>query len=204
MKKHFFISLLLLCMVCCQFKLFAQNETETLFGNKGLINTENLGFFIAPSYGFTQMDGSNTTLLNLRGGISFKDKFTAGAYFNTSHNESRPLSETSPNIYMDYWTVGGFVEYTVASQKVVHLTFPFNIGYGEVKMNDGNGGSDFGVSGFFQLEPVALVEVNISQYVRFNAGAGYRLVGNMNYRNINQSDLSGLTTYIGLKIGVFR
>ncbi len=202
MKKNLFS--LLFCFLLCRGSLLAQNETKTLFGDNGLVNTKNLGFFVAPSYGFTQMDGSNATLLNLRSGISFKDKFTIGGYFNISHNESKPQSETVPNAYLEYWTVGGFAEYTVLSKKLIHLTFPLYVGYGKVKMYNENGVSGLGKENLFQIEPSALLEVNLFNNTRLNLGAGYRFVGEMEYRNLNQTDISGLTVYFGLKFGVFR
>lgn len=115
-----------------------------------------------------------------------------------------PESETQPNIYMDYWSVGAMTEYTLFSKKVFHLSFPLYVGYGEVEMDDELGDTDLGEANFFQIEPSALLEVNLHKYVRFNLGVGYRVVGQMNYRNFNQSDISGLTGYIGLKFGLFR
>ncbi|WP_340153946.1 hypothetical protein [uncultured Marivirga sp.] len=187
-------------------KLFAQDseEANTLLGSNNSINTENLGFFIAPSFGLTQMDGSTASFFNLRGGISLKDQLSIGAYFNTSINQIYPESETVPNIYMDYWTVGGFAEYTLFSKKVFHLSLPVYLGYGEVQMDNENGTAGLGEANFFQVEPSALLEVNLHKNVRFNLGAGYRIIGDMTYRNFNQSDLSGLTGYIGLKIGLFK
>jgi len=202
MKKDLFS--LLFCFVICQGSLLAQNEPKTLFGDSGLVNTKNLGFFVAPSYGFTQMDGSNATLLNLRGGISFRDKFTFGGYFNISHNESEPQSETVQNAYLEFWTVGGFAEYTFLSKRVIHLTFPLYIGYGEVKLHSENGVTGLGKENFFQIEPSALLEVNLFKYSRLNLGVGYRFVGEMDYRNLNQSNISGLTAYFGLKFGLFQ
>jgi len=194
------------CLTIFQFNSFAQenNEAETLFGSGKPLNTKDLGFFVAPSIGITQMDGSATSLFNLRSGISLKDKFSFGAYFNTSLNEIRPQSETLSNIYMDYWTVGGFAEYTLFSKKVFHLTLPFYAGFGEVQMDDDDGDAGLGEANFFQVEPSALLEINLHKYVRFNIGAGYRFVGQMNYRNFNQTDISGLTGYVGLKLGLFR
>ena len=189
-----------------QTNLFGQDnqEAKTLLGNGKIISTKDLGFFLAPSYGITQMDGSTVSLLNLRGGINLKDKFSFGAYFNTSLNQIKPQSESIQNIYMDYWTVGGFAEYTLFSKKVAHLTFPLYIGYGEVQMDNENGDAGLGEANFFQIEPSVLLEVNLHKFVRFNIGAGYRFVGQMNYRNFNQSDISGLTGYLGLKFGLFR
>ena len=206
MKKNCASALLLICLVFLQSNLFAQDNTEarTLFGDGTSINTKDLGFFVAPSYGLTQMDGSSTSLFNLRGGLNLRDKYSIGAYFNTSINEIRPQSETLSNVYMDYWSVGGFAEYTLFSKRVFHLTFPLYVGYGEVQMDNENGDPGLGEANFFQIEPSALLEINLHKNVRFNLGAGYRFSGQMNYRNFNQSDISGLTGYIGLKFGLFR
>ena len=180
------------------------NEAKTLFGNGNLITTKDLGFFVAPSFGLTQMDGSTTSMFNIRGGINLKDKISLGAYYNMSLNEIQPQSETLPNIYMDYWSIGGFAEYTLLSKKAVHLSFPLYVGFGEVEMDNENGDTGLGESSFLQIEPSALLEVNLHKYVRFNIGAGYRFIEQMNYRNFNQSDISGLTGYVGFKFGLFK
>lgn len=194
-----------LCFMFLSGQLIAQdnNEANTLLkGNN--IDTENIGFFLAPAVGITQMDGSTASLFNLRGGVTLKDHIAVGAYFSSSLNQINPESETAPNVYMDYWTVGGFSEYTLFSKKVFHLTFPLYVGYGEVQMDNENGDAGLGEANFFLIEPSALLEVNLHKNVRFNLGAGYRIIGEMNYRNFNQSDISGLTAYIGLKIGLFN
>jgi hypothetical protein len=204
--KKFFAVVALGGMTIFSGSLLAQetSEPETLFGNKFPISAENLGFFVAPSYGITGMDGSTTSLLNLRGGLNVKDKFSVGAYFSTSLNEINPSSETVPGIYMDYWTVGGFVEYTLLAKKLVHVTFPLYVGYGEVQMDNERGDARLGEANFFQIEPSALMEVNLHKNIRLNLGAGYRFVGSMNYRNFDQRDISGVTGYLGLKFGLFR
>jgi hypothetical protein len=204
--KHIIPSILLICFPLFHGELSAQDNTEAkvLFGDGGSISAKDLGFYISPTYGFTQMDGSHASLFQFRGGISFKDKLTIGGYFNTSINEIMPQSETVPNVYMDYWSVGGFAEYTLLSKKVFHLTFPFYIGYGEVEMDDEYGDERLGEANFLQLEPSALLEVNLHRFVRINLGAGYRVVGQMSYRNFDQSDISGMTGYVGLKFGLFR
>lgn len=181
-----------------------QPTPKTLLGNHSTINTEELGFFLVPTYGITTMDGSTASLFNLRGGLSLKDKLSLGAYFSTSLNRILPQSETEPNVYMDYWTVGGFAEYTLLSHKLVHLTLPLFLGYGEVQMDNEMGNPGLGEANFFQVEPAAFLEVNLHRYVRFNVGAGYRFVSAMTYRNFDQSDITGATGYIGLKLGLFQ
>ncbi len=191
------------CLLFLQTPLTAQ-EANTLFGNGSPISAADLGFFAAPSIGFGQLDGGEAALFNLRTGILLKDKLAIGGYFNTSVNNVIPQSETLPGIYMDYWTVGGFIEYTLFPEKLVHLSFPVYFGYGEVQMDNETGDPGLGEANFFQLEPAAMLELNLHKYARFQAGAGYRLLSQMNYRNFNQSDLAGLTAYAGLKLGLFR
>lgn len=193
------------CLLFLSNLLSAQDsgEANTLLDGNSL-DTENLGYFVAPSIGFTQMDGSSAALFSLRAGLSLKDQVSVGAYFNTALNQINPESETLPDIYMDYWTVGGFAEYTLFSKRMVHLSFPVYIGFGEVQMDNEEGDAGLGEANFLQIEPSALLEVNVHRNLRLSAGAGYRVVEEMNYRNFNQSDLSGFTAYIGLKIGIFK
>jgi len=196
--------------VCCLSviicgEVFAQGgEAKTLFGHGSDIKSHRIGFFAEPMLGLTQMDGSSATLLNLRGGLNMNDKFSIGAFYSTSLNEIRPQSETIPDLYMDYRAYGGFVEYTLLSKRLFHITLPLYMGYGEVEMDREQGDGELGEANFYTIEPSALLEINILKFMRFNLGAGYRFVGPMNYRNLDQSDLSGFTAYMGLKLGLFR
>jgi hypothetical protein len=184
-----------------------EGKPKTLFSSGKGINTENLGFFVAPKVGFTQIDGDNAVLFNLRAGMSLHPTFAFGAFFNTSLNRINPQSVILPpivnNVYLDYWNVGGFAEFTAYSNKLVHLSFPLYLGYGEVQMDNENGDAGLGEAQFFQVEPSALLELNVHKNVRFNAGLGYRLVSEVNYLGITASELSGFTGYIGLKFGLF-
>jgi hypothetical protein len=181
-----------------------KNNVETLFGqSSSKLEIKKLGYFIAPSFSFTQMDGSMASLFNLRGGVNLNEKFALGAYYNVSMNQIRPKSETIPNIYMDYWSTGAFLEYTLLSSKLVHLTFPLFIGFGEVQMDNEEGAANLGEANFFKIEPSAMLEINLNKFSRLNLGLGYRMIENMNYRNFSHSDISGLTGTIGLKLGKF-
>lgn len=180
-------------------QLFAQ--TKTLLDQKNLF--KNVGFMISPNYGLSAMDGGSTSLFSLRAGAVFNNKLTIGGFYNTSINQIQPQSETIPSVYMDYRAAGGFVEYTIFTDKLIHLTFPIYIGAGEVEMDNERGNAGLGESNFFLIEPSALLEVNLHKNVKFNIGTGYRAVGSMSYRNFNQSDISGFTGYIGLKLGIF-
>lgn len=118
-------------------------------------------------------------------------------------NEIMPESEVLDNEYTDFWSLGGFVEYTAFSKKLVHLSFPLCIVMGEVEMDNRTGDAELGESDFFLIEPSALLEINLNKYMRFNTGADYRIAGDMTYRNFDQGDISGFTGYVGLKFGLF-
>ena len=204
MNRSLIITLLLLLVTCDH--VIAQDTTETknVFSNGPEVSTKNLGVFLAPSYGLTSIDRSTTSIFNLRGGAIFKDRFSTGLYFARSVNEIYPQSETIQGVYMDYWTFGAFSEYTLFSNKLMHFTFPIYIGYGEVEMDNENGNAGLGEANFFQLEPGAMLEINLFKNARLNVGLSHRFVSRMEYQNFNQSAISGFTGYIGLKFGVFR
>ena len=194
----------IVCLVSCllSVSLKAQNENEdhTLFKSG---NFENLGVMLAPSDGYTRMDGTGVSLANIRAGVIVQEKFTFGAFYGFSLNDIDPESETVNGIYMDFRSYGGFAEYTIRPSELIHFSFPLFIGAGEVEMDNDEGSAGLGEENFFLVEPGALLEINLHKYVRFNIGASYRFVGDMSYRNMSSSDISGLTGQVGLKFGVF-
>ena len=202
MTKKDSLFIVLFSIILCNYHLAQNNDANLLFKNQVKLN--DIGFVVAPGFAITKMDGSTASLFSLHGGLSLNDKVSFGAYFRSSLNQIKPQSETIQNIYLDYWTTGGFFDYTMFSKKAVHLNFPVFFGYGEVEMDNDFGNAGLGEAHFFQLEPAVNLELNLHQYMRFNIGAGYRIVGQMNYRNFNQSDISGLNMYLGLKFGLFR
>ncbi|MBY0479062.1 MAG: hypothetical protein K2Q24_15545 [Chitinophagaceae bacterium] len=168
-----------------------------------------IGVAVSPTYEFSRIDKAPASFLGVRGGIVLADKLTVGGVFKTSINQIIPKSETDKSVYLHTYMFGGLLEYTLWSDKVVHLTFPLAIGAGKVEMDRLDNirsisGQPYGEKTFFFAEPSALVEINLHKYVRLNAGAAYRFVGNMAYRNFNQTALTGLSGVIGLKFGLFK
>ncbi len=204
--KRKFIPIVAFCFSTITGSVFAQSneEANTLLKNKLSINSSDLGFMFTPSYGLSNIDESNVSLFNLRGGVVLKDRFSFGGYYNLSVNEINPRSETVPNVYMDYWSAGAFFEYTLFSKKLIHLTLPISVGLGEVQMDNESGDAGLGEKQFFQIEPALLLEMNLHKHMRLNLGASYRIVENMTYRNLNQDDISGFNLMLGLKFGLFR
>lgn len=187
---------------------FAQKKSgqKNRFSNNG---RHEMGFVISPFYQIGRIDKASASFAGLRGGIVLSDKLTVGAVFQTSINDIFPKSETDKNVYLHAGMFGALVEYTVWSDKLVHLTFPIAIGAGKVEMDrrdrvSGISGNPYGEKHFFYVEPSALAEINLHRYVRLNAGINYRFAGSMTYRNFNQTALSGLNGVVALKFGLFK
>jgi hypothetical protein len=204
MKESILVISALLSM---PFALFAQNEkdTQTLYEDLSLKS----GFMISPYNQFTQIDRSAVSVFGLRGGIVFSDKLSIGGFYSTSTNEVTPKSETDSRVYMDYVVGGGFVEYTLWSHRLVHLTLPLFIGVGAVEMDWKDDYSDnedypYGEKSFFVIEPSTALEINLHKLIRLDAGVGYRIVGDFTYRNFDYSALMGFSGNIGLKLGIFQ
>jgi hypothetical protein len=107
---------------------------------------------------------------------------------------------------------GFFVEPVFFDQKVVHFSVPVLIGGGWAGLSnrtnayDSRYPDDFYLrdeSIFFVLEPGINMEVNLVKYVKLTLGGSYRYVNGSDLRNIEDSDLSGLSFGAGIRVGWF-
>jgi hypothetical protein len=107
---------------------------------------------------------------------------------------------------------GFFIEPVFFDQKVVHFTVPVLIGGGWAGLSnltdayDRNYPNDVYLrdeSLFFVLEPGINMEVNLVKYVKLTLGGSYRYVSGSDLRNIEDSDLSGLSLGAGIRVGWF-
>ena len=177
----------------------AQNSDapETLFGG---FKVDNIGVMAEGFYGFSQISGSDAHILGARAGAVFNNQFTLGGYFQQSVNQNfRPTELLLADQYMDFWSAGGFVEYTVAANKLVHLSIPVMIGVGEVQADNDAGDLGSPEASFLLIEPAVLMEVNLMKNLRFNLGTAYRFTSDFDYLGVDQSDLAGLRFHGGLK-----
>jgi hypothetical protein len=200
MKKLLFT---ILALSFCSILLAQSTESkETLFSKDALSKT---GVMAASTLGLAQWDGSSVLLWTNRAGVVVNDRYSFGGFYSMSMNDFVPQSETTRGTYMDFKWAGGFFEYTWKAGKKAHITIPVLVGGAELELDEeGPSGADFGEANFLVVEPAVLLELNLIQNLRLHMGAGYRLVGDFAYRNLDASDLSGFTLQAGLKLGLFR
>ncbi len=106
---------------------------------------------------------------------------------------------------------GLLVEPVIRPHKLVHLSFPVILGGGWAGVTD----ERFYESGFnydhdvvesdvfWVVEPSVNVEVNIWKIARIGFGMGYRYLGDANFTNTTDADMSGLSGNITFKLGWF-
>lgn len=193
MKK---IALLFLSVLCLQTIAQTENEPKTLFGNG---TKKNIQYVLNPYAELSALDDAELFSLGVRGGVNVNSKFTFGAYYLASLNDARPSNLENTPGYYDIRKAGAYFEYNLFSDRLVHFTFPLNIGYGEIQFDRDIEDISFGEEYFFAIEPSALVEVNLLKYLKANAGVGYRWVNDFNYMSVNANDLRGVIGQIGLK-----
>lgn len=185
--------------------LFAQEAPETLFGNK--FSLSNLGLVVNPGMQWSQLAGENAGFVQFRGGIVFHDKLTLGGFYGELINDVRPASfanQLPGQAHLDSYQAGGFMEYTLLSSKLVHLSFPLSLGVMEMEIDEEGKGFDYEETATFFVEPGANVEINLHRFARLHAGIGYRIMGAEieGFPGMPEAGNS-LTLNVGLKMGLF-
>lgn len=180
-----------------------QNRIQSLFGGNGGEN--HLGFMVSASLASTKLDGGSASLFHVTSGIVLNDAITLGAFYSQPLNDIQNTGRPITGYYLDYWSAGGLVEFTLSAHRVIHLTFPLHFGVGEVEWDNDFVDLNHEETHFLVFEPSARLEVNLHDYARMSFGLGYRYISNLSNRNFFEpEDLEGLTGFIGLKIGLFR
>jgi hypothetical protein len=178
------------------------------FKNKdGSPKLQYLGLYVAPEFQYGQVAGQGTTLAGASGMVLLNKHWGLGvAGYATTQ---RSFAPTSVGQRLGLWYGGAKIEYTVQPNRLVHLSFPLLVGRGNAdnRQNDGWFGRGSRGSSFGVVQPGVNLEVNVLRFVKIFAGASYRFAVGVRNRdaslNLSNSQLSGLNTSIGLKMGLF-
>ena len=161
--------------------------------------------------------GNRSLIMGGSGGVIVNRTYFLGlaGYGLITDNEIDGLipTATTPvekklDIYGGY---GGMVfGFTLWTREPVHLHFPFLVGAGAFEVVDNNFfnnnfDTDFSIerSAFFIGEPGAQLEFNITEHFRIGAGVSYRFVKGLDMVNLEDEDLTGLSTNISVRFGQF-
>ncbi|TAD97462.1 MAG: hypothetical protein EAZ97_12465 [Bacteroidetes bacterium] len=202
MKKYIF--LLFLLFVFAQTKAQDKDEMQTLSGNR-----KHSGHYFALNFRSTTIKDHAAFLGGFKFAWTINRIMSMGfeahglvpniRLDNVSSSRVRPL--------MGYG--GFFIEPIIASNKVIHVTFPIAVGAGwagyvkdwnDPAVTDNKVLSDYT---FWYIEPSANLEVNVSTRFRVGLGIGYRYLTDLELLNTNKTDFSGITYSLMLKFGRF-
>ena len=181
----------------------AADEPATLAGSHGYIKHN--GWYVAPSFGGTTLDGHYSSLVGLHGSWLINRQFGIGLTANAFGWDRTRIDSPQPNTRVDGGYGGLLLQYIIASDKLVHGTVETTIGGGAL-CYDGGGTyhheCDDRVT-FFVLEPVANVELNVTSFMRVALGAGYRFTAIDDNSFATKPELGGFVTRTSIKFGQF-
>lgn len=183
------------------------DNPQTLIGPDGFLRDS--GWYLAPSFGMTGIDGHVGYLTGLRAAFVMNRTFGIGlaaSGFGWDVMRSDSLSSG-----VDRRVAGGYggllLQYNIASDRLVHGFVDTTIGGGAAcydTLDANRWESCQNATAFFVFEPSANVEVNVTRFMRVAVGAGYRLAltDTMN-KGLGTSDLGGLLARANLEFGQF-
>lgn len=192
-----------LMAIFCIMQTQAQDETKTLF--KGSSELQSWGVALAPELSSTQFYNQNTAIGEIALGVILNNKWYIGGYYGASMNDLDAPQEMNPQVSeLEFHSYGMRLEYTVAADNLLHLSFPLNIGIFDAE-NSLSQSKAYNEVSYLAVTPGAQLELNVSKYLRAFAGARYRLlVTEIDSDPVIRDVDSGVRINAGLRIGLFE
>jgi hypothetical protein len=180
----------------------AADEPQTLTGSRGFLRHN--GWYVAPSFGATTLDGSLTSLVGLRGGWLINRQFGIGLAGSAFGWDSTYIDTPSPRSRIDGGYGGLLLQYIIASDRIVHGSIDATIGGGGLCFDPTTGKRECNDRVvFYVFEPTANVEVNVTSWMRVGVGAGYRFASVDDGRSQYKPEMGGFVTRTNIQFGQF-
>ncbi len=180
----------------------AADEPETLTGSRGFLRHN--GWYVAPSFGATTLDGGLTPLVGLRGAWLINRQFGIGLTGSAFGWDNTHIDTPAPGTRMDGGYGGLLLQYIIASDRIVHGSIDATIGGGGLCFDPTTGRRECNDKVvFYVFEPTANVEVNITSWMRASLGAGYRFASVDDGRSQFKPEMGGFVTRTNIQFGQF-
>jgi hypothetical protein len=178
------------------------DEPVTLAGSRGLLRHN--GWYIAPSFGATTLDGHYSSLVGLRGAWLINRQFGIGLAGNAFGWDTTHIDTPRANTRVDGGYGGLLLQYIVASDKLVHGSVDTTIGGGALCYDAVSNRRDCNDAvTFFVFEPTANVELNVTSFMRVAVGGGYRFTADGDTSTAYNPQLSGFVARTSVQFGQF-
>ncbi len=154
-----------------------------------------------------QISGEQANMFGVRAGLTFNTNYAVGVSFKFSTNRIFPEKEIDKNVFLNVALTSAYIEYTLKPTNRLRLTFPLDIGGGDVNMEwkeyRSNDAFPYGEKYFFYVEPGAKLEFAVTKKILVNLGATYVFVPKLDYRAVSANNISGPSAIVGIKYGKF-
>jgi hypothetical protein len=191
------------------------SEIQTLF--KKPAKPVKLGYYIGPEAAWTRFDDRNVFLGGLSMGVIVNSFFSVGLSgygvlnsWNLWYPGINPVDSTGAYLYGGYGGVK--FEFRIMANAPIHVSFPILIGGGGLVYNtwtyhdydDYNyNGETIDQDGFFVVEPGAMLELNLTKFMRFSTGISYRYTPDLDLKNTPDNLINNFNLNCSLKFGKF-
>lgn len=198
---------LLVILWAITINISAQSDSgvKTIFGN----GKPELRYFISPSIQFGEIAGSSAILPSIGAGVIFNNQLSLGLLYKFTITENTPSGEADNSLYLHGQWFGIKGEYSIKPENVVHISFPIEVGIGEVELDIKDAFENqhpelpAGEAWFANIEPGVALEINVWKYLKLDLSVGYRIVSDITFRSLTERNLMGFTYSAGFKIGLF-
>jgi hypothetical protein len=181
----------------------AADEPVTLAGSRGFIKHH--GWYIAPSFGGTSLDGRYSSLVGLRGAWLINRQFGIGLAGNAfGWDATGRIDSPRPDTRVTGGYGGLLLQYVFASDKLVHGSLDATVGAGALcfdAVSDRRSCND--AIGFYAFEPMANIELNVTSFMRIAVGGGYRFTAIEDRTTSYRPDVSGFVARSSIQFGQF-
>jgi len=181
---------------------------SSMAGDETLLSGEiESGGYGGPLCQIGEINGSTGVFVGGQGGWIINHRFVLGGKGYALVNSVD--AEDSPNLKLEFGCGGVMFEYMPFSEKLLHLSIHSMIGAGGVRyvvedyQTDDDDDVNYNEDAFFVLEPGVDEILNVTKVFRIGAGVAYRYVSDVEYEDLTNSDLSGVSGQVVLRFGVF-
>ena len=195
------------------FAVVASAQEQTLLNSNARITG-----FGGPSVYYTTFNGEPHVMVGGSGAVLLNSSFYAGggAWGLASQPDAgmRAVDGALRNTDYEAGFCGFMLGAILQGNDVIHTSADVTIGGGSVnivrddlKYNHDDQHDDWNFhaedDGFFMVQPMAHMELNVIRWMRVDASAGYRIVSGIERFGLDNNDVSGPVAGLGFRFGKF-